>query len=145
MDELLLAWPGTLEVRQFKGARQIVGSFPYNSRATLSDRGRVRKESFRSRAFRFAIDQEPERRIDLLVGHSFDRPIASRQAGSLAIQDGDDVVSFIATLPDDPPSWVVDVEKSISAGLTTGLSPGFKVPPKPKSTEGMTMQQRNGR
>ena len=131
MDDLLFAaWPGELEIRQFGGARQIVGRFPYNTNATMSDRGRVRKESIRSRAFAFAIDVEPTRRIDLLVGHDFSKPIASRQAGSLVIQDADDAVSFVATLPDDPPSWVLDVEKGIAGGLMTGLSPGFQVPPR---------------
>ena len=125
------AWPGELELRQFGGARSIVGTFNYGTTGTVSDRGRVRKESFASRAFRFAIDQEPDRKIDLLVGHDFGKPIASRQSGSLRIVDGDDAVRFEATLPDEAltPSWVLDVEKAISNGTMVGLSPGFRVPP----------------
>ena len=107
----------------------MAGRFPYNSMATVSDRGRVRKERFSSRAFRFAIETEPERRIDLLVGHSFNRPIASRSAGTLRLRDTDAGVEFEATLPDDPPSWVIDAERAVSAGLMTGVSPGFRVPP----------------
>ena len=38
-------------------------------------------------------------------------------------------MNFEARLPDDPPSWAVDMEKSIAAGLMVGLSPGFVVPP----------------
>ena len=102
----------------------------YGSMATMRNRGRVRKEKFTSRAFRFAIEQEPDRRIDILVGHDFGKPIASRQAGTLKITDADDAVTFEARLPDDPPSWVIDAERAIAAGLMTGLSPGFIVPPK---------------
>ena len=75
---------GNLEIRQFGGARSIVGTFNYGKTGTISDRGRVRKESFASRAFAFAIEQEPERKIDLLVGHDFGKPVASRQSGTLS-------------------------------------------------------------
>ena len=128
MDELAV-WAGELEIRVGGGVRRMVGRFPYNKRATLSDRGRVRKESIRSRAFGFAIDDE-SRKIDLLVGHDFAKPIANRQTGSLVLSDAADAVSFTATIGDDPPSWVLDAEKSIRAGTMTGLSPGFRVPPK---------------
>ena len=123
-------WPAVFEIRQVGGAHVLRGTFNYGSTATIADRGRVRKESFAARAFNFAIEQEPERRIDLLVGHSFDKPIASRQAGTLALTDSAAGVTFEAKLPDDPPSWVVDAEKAIAAGLMTGLSPGFSVPPR---------------
>ena len=124
------AWPGELEIRQFGGARSIVGTFRYNSIATTNDRGRVRKESFASRAFRFAIE-DVNRKIDLLVGHDFGKPIASRQSGSLRVVDGDDAVRFEGTLPEEglAPSWVTDVEKAIANGTMKGLSPGFRVPP----------------
>ena len=120
---------GALELRQSGGARTLHGRFSYNSMATIRDRGRVRKEKFEPRAFRFAIDQEPDRRIDLLVGHDYGKPLASRKAGTLEIADGDDGVTFEARLPDDPPSWVIDAERAIAAGLMTGLSPGFVIPP----------------
>ena len=108
--------------------RILTGRFNYGSTATVRDRGRVRKERFEPRAFRFAIEDET-RQLDILVGHDFGKPIASRKAGTLSIADGDDAVNFEARLPDDPPSWVVDAEKSIAAGLMVGLSPGFVVPP----------------
>ena len=124
------AWPGELEIRQVGGARILSGIFNYNSVGTTSDRGRVRKESFASRAFRFAIEDE-NRKIDLLVGHEFAKPIASRQSGTLSIVDADDAVRFEATLPpaELTPSWVVDAEKAIINGTMKGLSPGFRVPP----------------
>ena len=120
-----------LEIRQVGGARFLTGVFNYNSTGTTADRGRVRKERFGSRAFGFAIDVEPSRKIDLLVGHDFGKPIASRQSGTLSIVDADDAVRFEATLPDEAltPSWVLDVEKAIANGTMVGLSPGFRVPP----------------
>ena len=119
---------GKLEIRRAGGMSTLSGRFNYGSVATIRDRGRVRKERFESRAFRYAIDDE-HRRIDILVGHDFGKPIASRKAGTLEIVDGDDAVTFEARLPDDPPSWVIDAERAIAAGLMTGLSPGFTVPP----------------
>ena len=80
------------------------------------------------RAGRFAIEDD-SRQIDVLSGHDFGKPLASSKAGTLDIEDGDDGVTFEARLPDDPPSWVVDAEQSIAAGLMVGLSPGFTVPP----------------
>ena len=117
-----------LEIRRSGGMSTLSGRFNYGSVATIRDRGRVRKERFESRAFRYAIEDE-QRQIDILVGHDFGKPIASRKAGTLEIADGDDGVTFEARLPDDPPSWVVDAEKAIAAGLMVGLSPGFTVPP----------------
>ncbi|MCY4414955.1 MAG: HK97 family phage prohead protease [Chloroflexi bacterium] len=124
-------WPGSLEIRQEGGARVLLGTFPYGTLATISDRGTVRKETILPRAFRYAIE-ERERKIDLLVGHEFGKPIASRQSGTLAIADSDDAVTFEATLPPEEltPSWVTDAEKAIANGTMTGLSPGFRVPPR---------------
>lgn len=120
---------GSLEIRRSGGGRTLSGSFPYNQTATRRDRGRVRKESFNSNAFRFAIEQEPERRLDLLVGHSWDKPLASRQAGTLTVRNTPDAVTFEAVLPDDPPSWVLDAERAIDSRLMAGVSPGYTVPP----------------
>ena len=135
--ETCYALLGELEIRLGGGSRTLVGRFPYGATATLSDRGRTRKEVISSRAFSFAIDNEVDRygtpiRIDLLTGHDFGKPLASRQAGTLAIQDADDAVTFQATLPaiDESASWVEDTVKAINAGQMIGLSPGFRVPPK---------------
>ena len=123
------AWPGQLEIRQVAGARNLVGVFTYDSLATIAASGRIRKETIASRAFSYAIET-PERKIDVLVGHDFGKPVANRQTGSLVIEDADDAVRFTATLPEDAPSWVVDMEKAVRAEIMTGLSPGFMVPPK---------------
>ena len=117
-----------LEIRRSGGMRILTGRFNYGSTATVRDRGRVRKERFEPRAFRYAIEDEA-RQIDILIGHDFGRPVASRKAGTLQIADGEDGVTFEAQLPDDPPSWITDAERAIAAGLMVGLSPGFTVPP----------------
>ena len=63
-------WPVELEIRQ--DGRTISGYFPYGSgsMAVVADRGKVRKEYFRPRAFRFAVE-DPTREINLLVGHDY--------------------------------------------------------------------------
>ena len=125
------AWDGNLEIRQVGGFRLLVGTFPYNRQATIADRGSVRKEVIGSNAFSFSID-DPNAKIDLLVGHEFGKPIASRAAGTLVVSNTSEAVSFEATLPSEAltPSWVLDAEKAIANGTMTGLSPGFRVPPK---------------
>ena len=125
------AWAGELEIRQLGDARQITGRFPYEALAVTSDRGSVRKERIKSHAFAFAINDRT-RRLDLLVGHDFGKPIASRQSGTLTIADSAEAVTFEATLPAEgfTPTWVLDAEKAISNGTMTGLSPGFRVPPR---------------
>ena len=135
--ETCYALIGELEIRQGGGSRIIRGRFPYGSTATLADRGRTRKEVINSRAFSFAIDNTVDRvgaplRIDLLTGHDFGKPLASRQAGTLAIQDADDAVTFQAQLPalEESASWVEDTVRAIQAGQMVGLSPGFRVPPR---------------
>ena len=143
-DTFYPIYDGSLEIRQEGGARLLVGRFPYGSTATIRDRGPVRKERFEPGAFKFAIDQEPDRRIDLLVGHDYGKPVASRQAGTLNIVDADDAVTFEARLPDDPPSWVIDAERAIGAGLMTGLSPGFTVPPSPTVPNAQTLEAEPG-
>ena len=127
-----MAWPGELEIRQVGGAKRITGKFRYSETAVIADRGQVRKEVIMPNAFEFATDTEPERRIDLLVGHDFGKPIASRQSGTLVISNSAESVDFEAMLPPEEltPSWVTDAEKAIANGTMTGLSPGFRVPPK---------------
>ena len=124
--------PAALEVRQGNlGGPAIAGSFAYNRLAVISDRGRVRKETMASRAFRFSIETDTTREINVLVGHDFDKNLASRRAGSLDITDSDTGVNFTAHLPplEDQPTYMVDAVKQIRAGLGGGLSPGFNVPP----------------
>ena len=124
--------PAELEIRQGRlGGPSIAGSFAYNRLAVMADRGRVRKESIGSRAFKFAIDEDLTREINVLVGHDFDKNLASRLGGSLDIEDTPAGVNFVAHLPplDDQPTYMVDAVKQIRGGLLPALSPGFRVPP----------------
>ena len=126
-------FPVDLEYRQGPGGRGIYsGSFPYGQQATIGRAGRVRKERFSSRAFRFAVDEEPEREINFLFGHSMNRPLASRRAGTLQLEDRPDALVFEATLPveAEQPSWMRDFVLAQRGGLVGGLSPGFQVPPR---------------
>lgn len=120
-----------LEVRQQGGLPTITGKFPYNSLAVLSDRGAVRKESIQPGAFSFTLD-DPERDVHLLVGHSFDKPLASRKAGSLTLKDTEDFLEFVAQIPEgaERASHVTDALAMLGAGLIQGVSPGFRVPPR---------------
>lgn len=120
-----------LEVRQQRGRPRIFGRFPYNAWAVLSDRGAVRKESIEPGAFSYTLD-DPLQEVSLLFGHSFDKPLASRLAGSLTFEDSEDFLSFIAEIPEgaERASHVVDALAMLGAGLIRGISPGFRVPPK---------------
>ena len=152
-----LIFEGELEIRARGGSRTLSGRFPYNRTATVRDRGRVRKERFRSGAFGWQIReferlqeqvaqavkegvegaisdlrQELERRnVHVLAGHSFDRPLGSMLAGSARVVEADDAVKFEVDLPPEArqPSWVKDTVAAVEAGLVGGVSPGFKVPP----------------
>jgi len=114
------------------GSRLLRGQFPYGQRATLDAGGKgrkPRKEQFAPRAFSFAVD-DPERDIHLLLGHSFDQPLASRKAGTLALTDSDAALTFEARITPEAQrtSWVADFLAAFAAGLITGISPGFRVP-----------------
>lgn len=126
---------GGLEIRKrTSGAVTLHGRFPYNKRAVLSDGGRTgrpRKEVMASRAFAYRVER-PEEDIHFLVGHSYDRPLASRGAGTLALRDSDEALTFEATISEEMQevSYVRDALAAMAAGLIVGLSPGFRLPPK---------------
>ena len=122
------AWSGDIEIRQSGRGRSLRGSFPYNRLAVRSDRGRVRKERIGPRAFRFAVE-DSEREINFLAGHSFDRPIASKKAGTLKLVDTDDALRFeVPELPDTPVVRQL-IEEIEGGAFVAGISPGFRVPP----------------
>ena len=125
--ETRAVWP--LELRQ--RGRSLTGLFRYSSTATISDRGRTRKERFSPRAFSYAVD-DPEREIHLLSGHSFDRPLARKRNGTLQMDDTAEGLAFTAELPveADQPAYMIDTLKQYRAGLVGGISPGFAVPPR---------------
>jgi hypothetical protein len=124
---------GTIEVRASKGGGRVIsGSFPYGSLAVLdagTKRSRPRKERFAPKAFEFAVD-DPERDIHLLFGHSFDRPLANKLGGGLKLRDTNEGLFFEARIADEVANTThgKDALALLSAGLSTGLSPGFRVP-----------------
>lgn len=120
-----------LEVRQQNKRPTIVGRFPYNALAVLSDRGTVRKETIKPGAFDYAL-KDPARDVNLLVGHSFDKPVASKLSGTLEFNDTEDFLEFIATIPEgaERATHITDLLIMLGSGLIKGISPGFRVPPK---------------
>lgn len=145
---------GGLELRKrASGAMSLRGRFPYNKRAVLSDGGRTgrpRKEVIAPNAFAYRVN-DPNEDIHFLVGHSYDRPLASRGAGTLSLQDLPEALLFDATITAEMQevSYVRDFLSGFAAGLIAGLSPGFRIPPKravedAESVEDEGMDPENG-
>ena len=136
---------GGLELRRKSdGSARIAGRFPYGKRAVLSDGGRTgrpKKEVIAPRAFAYRVD-DPKEDIHFLVGHSYDRPLASRAAGTLNIQDTEEALQFEAILSPEMQevSYVRDFLAGMAAGLIMGLSPGFRIPPKRAVAEAETIE-----
>ena len=126
-------FPVKLEMRQEGRNPVLSGSFPYGigHMATIANTGRVRKEFFHDQSFVFSLE-DLDFDISLLSGHSFDRPLASKLAGTLAFTNSREKLDFEATLPeeDEQPTWVRDTVLAVRAGLIGGVSPGFHIPPK---------------
>ena len=123
--------PDFLEIRQSGTSQRLVGSFPYGGISVRARTGKVRKERINPGAFDFAVEQA-EREINLLLGHDFDKPLASKLAGTLELKSSAKALTFTATLPEveRQPTWMRDATKSVEAGLVRGISPGFFVPPR---------------
>jgi Escherichia/Staphylococcus phage prohead protease len=138
---------GGLEVRRKHGGGVgLSGSFPYNSRAVLSDGGRTgrpRKEEFAPGAFSYSVDSDAE--IHLLVGHSFDKPLASRGAGSLSLVDTPEALAFSAEIAPEMADvgYVRDALSGLAAGLIVGISPGFRIPPERTVANAETVAEEN--
>jgi HK97 family phage prohead protease len=125
---------GGLEVRRSAdGSHRLRGTFPYGKAAVLSDGGRIgrpRKEVIAPRAFAYRVE-DPKEDIHLLVGHSYDRPLASKSTGTLAFKDTDEALTFdaIITPQISQTTYALDILALIFSGLAVGLSPGFRIPP----------------
>ena len=126
---------GAIELRRADdGGVRLSGRFPYNSRAILSDGGRTgrpRKEEFAPGAFDYSINS-PEQEIHLLVGHSFDKPLASKLNGTLTFENTTDALILNAAIPAlvAETSHGRDALALLGSGLAVGISPGFRIPPK---------------
>lgn len=146
---------GDLELRRAKsGEKRLRGRFKYGKRAVLSDGGRnggrPKKEIIAPNAFEYRINK-PDEDIHFLVGHSYDRPLASRSAGTLDIRNTSDEVIFDALISQElqEVSYVFDFLRAFDAGLIIGLSPGFRLPPprrvpNPETIEDEGFDEENG-
>lgn len=138
-------YPGELEIRKrHDGARVVRGKFPYNKRAVLSDggnKGRPVKERFKPGAFLYRIEA-PGEEIHLLVGHDYDRPLASKLNGTLTFKDTLAALFFEAVILPKvlETSYAKDTLALIAAGLAVGLSPGFRIPPKATVPDAETVE-----
>lgn len=119
---MLFGAPTPFEIRTDGGSTRLSGRFPYNAETALGD---GRRERFAARAFRARI--EAGQNVFLLAGHDPEKPLASTDAGSLTLRDDDDALHIEARVAATT-SWASDALAALAAGLTKGLSPGFKVP-----------------
>ena len=134
------AYPSSLvssreEVRQ--SGRGLGGRFAYNVPTVLRSRGRKRKQTVRPGAFAFAI-QDETREINLLMGRDYDKPLASKQAGTLQLIDNPEALEFfVDALPDA--SYVRDFRAGLASGaFVAGIAALFSIPPEsavPGATE----------
>ena len=140
-----VATGGELELRrESDGGVRLSGRFPYGEPAVLSDGGRTgrpQKEIIASRAFAYRVE-DPKEDIHLLVGHSFDAPLASKGTGTLQFTDRDDALTFRALITRQIAETTHgrDVLALIGAGLAVGISPGFRIPPKRAVAEAETVE-----
>ncbi|KPQ05476.1 MAG: phage prohead protease, HK97 family [Rhodobacteraceae bacterium HLUCCA12] len=114
---------GALDVRSDGGETRLRASFPYGAQTELAP---GRHEVIAPRAFADRIDAGED--IHLLFGHSFDKPLASRAAGTLTLADTDAALVLEARI-DGGTSWARDFLAAHASGLIRGLSPGFRVQP----------------
>jgi len=125
---------GGLELRRAgDGSVQLSGRFPYGKPAVLSDGGRTgrpKKEVIAPGAFSYRVEM-PTEDIHLLVGHSYDHPLASKATNTLSLRDTAAALLFTAVITREMQqvSWVADILTAIAAGLAVGISPGFRIPP----------------
>lgn len=128
------AHPCGLELRTEGGETRLRATFPYGRETVLADGGRsgqTRKEVIAPRAFAARIASGED--IHFLSGHDFEKPLASRAAGTLTLTDTAAALIMEAVIAPElrAVSYVADFLAAQAAGLITGLSPGFRVPPEP--------------
>ena len=132
------AHTGGLELRTEGGETRLRATFPYGQATLLSDggrTGRLRQEVIAARAFADRLDRGED--VHFLSGHDFNKPLASRSAGTLTLTESDDALTVEATIGADMAavSYVRDFLSAHAAGLIRGLSPGFRVRPGGETVE----------
>lgn len=114
---------GGLELRSEGGETRLRATFPYGAETELAP---GRREVIASRAFAARIEAGDD--IHLLSGHDYEKPLASRAAGTLTLRDTDAALVLEARI-DAGTSWARDFLAAHAAGLIRGLSLGFRVEP----------------
>lgn len=132
------AHTGSLELRTEGGETRLRASFPYGRETVLAARvgtGRERREMIAARAFADRLESGEE--VHFLSGHDFNKPLASRSAGTLTLTETQDALTMEATISPDMAqvSYVRDFLSAHAAGLVRGLSPGFRVRPGGETVE----------
>ena len=130
------AHTGSLELRTEGGETRLRATFPYGRETVLVEgMGRERREMIAPRAFADRIERGED--VHFLAGHDFNRPLASRAAGTLTLSETDEALTVEATLSADmgQVSYVRDFLSAHAAGLVRGLSPGFRVRPGGETVE----------
>tara|TARA_R110002124_G_scaffold11597_18_gene55379 strand:- start:41908 stop:42453 length:546 start_codon:yes stop_codon:yes gene_type:complete len=112
---------GGLEVRQEGEAVRVVGRFPYDTRTELAP-GYF--ETIARGAFASRVNSDDD--LHFLSGHDFEKPLASRTAGTLEVRQDGDALTFQATVAGNT-TWARDFLAAHDAGLIRGFSPGFRV------------------
>ncbi len=121
---------GGLELRTEGGETRLRAIFPYGRETVLAGgvgMGRERREVIAPRAFADRLERGDD--IHFLSGHDFNKPLASRSAGTLTLTETDEALTVDATISADmgQVSYVRDFLSAHAAGLVRGLSPGFRV------------------
>ena len=129
---------GGLELRTEGGEIRLRATFPYGRETVLAERmgaGRERREMIAARAFADRLDRGED--VHFLSGHDFNKPLASRSAGTLTLTETDDALTIDAAISADmgQVSYVRDYLSAHAAGLVRGLSPGFRVRPGGETVE----------
>ena len=129
-----MLWAGHqsgLELRTEGGETRLLGRFPYGRETVLREAGQggpELREVFAPKAFAMRVDSGIDN-IHLLAGHDFGKPLASVGAGTLTLTDTPQALILEARI--DPAingvTYVSDLLAGIRAGLTIGISPGFRV------------------
>lgn len=132
------AHTGSLELRTEGGETRLRATFPYGRETVLAERvgmGRERREMIAPHAFADRIERGED--VHFLSGHDFNKPLASRSAGTLTLTETDDALTVDATISASmvQVSYVRDFLNAHAAGLVRGLSPGFRVRPGGETVE----------
>lgn len=129
---------GSLELRTKGGETRLRAIFPYGRETVLAEgigAGRERREIIAARAFAERLATQED--VHFLSGHDFNKPLASRSAGTLTLTESDEALTIDATISAEmgQVSYVRDFLSAHAAGLIRGLSPGFRVRPGGETVE----------